>query len=122
MEPEPPATDRAGGWQEVPLTARDNDRWEAAFTVTELGEYEYTVEAWVDRFGSWLKGLVAKSDAGQDVSSELLEGAEIIQTAASCLKAAPTDSVNFRTTIKTSAAMPSGSDIMAASSMYPAKR
>src|SRR5438876_8102538 len=70
VEPEPPATDRAGGWQEVPLTARDNDRWEAAFTVTELGEYEYTVEAWVDRFGSWLKGLVAKSDAGQDVSSE----------------------------------------------------
>ena len=33
----------------------------------ELGEYEYTVEAWIDRFGTWLKGLVAKADAGQDV-------------------------------------------------------
>src|SRR5678816_471104 len=75
--PNPPT----GEWQEIPLTARDNDRWEATFTVAELGEYEYTIEAWVDRFGSWLKELVAKADAGQDVSSELLEGAEIIQSA-----------------------------------------
>ena len=68
-------------WEEVSLIARDNDRWEATFTVTELGEYEYTIEAWVDRFGSWLKALVAKADAGQDVSSELLEGADIVQSA-----------------------------------------
>ena len=68
-------------WYEIPLTARDNDRWDATFTVAELGEYEYTIEAWVDRFSSWLKDLVAKADAGQDVSSELLEGAELIQAA-----------------------------------------
>ncbi|HEY3162243.1 MAG TPA: alpha-1,4-glucan--maltose-1-phosphate maltosyltransferase [Vicinamibacterales bacterium] len=80
-QPDPRATDPAA-WHEVPLIARDNDRWEATFVVTELGEYEYTIEAWVDRFGSWLKGLVAKADAGQDVSSELLEGAELIQQAA----------------------------------------
>jgi len=69
-------------WSETPLIARDNDRWEATFTVTGLGEYEYTIEAWVDRFASWLKALVAKTDANQDVASELLEGAEIIQRAA----------------------------------------
>ena len=67
-------------WLEVPLVALDDDRWGAAFTVTELGEYEYTVEAWVDRFASWLKGLVAKADARQDVSSELLEGAQLIES------------------------------------------
>src|SRR5262245_49862173 len=72
--------------QEAPLTARANDRWEATFPVTELGEYEYTIEAWVDRFGSWLKGLVAKADAAQDVSSELLEVAELIQAAVGQLK------------------------------------
>jgi starch synthase (maltosyl-transferring) len=77
---DPRATDPA--WQEVALVSRDNDRWEGTFTVSELGDYEYTIEAWIDRFGSWLKGLVAKADAGQDVSSELLEGAEIIQAAA----------------------------------------
>jgi starch synthase (maltosyl-transferring) len=64
-------------WTEIPLTPLDNDSWGASFTVSEPGEYEYTVEGWVDRFGTWLKGLVAKADAGQDVSSELQEGAEL---------------------------------------------
>ena len=76
-EPDEARPDTAS-WTEVPLALLENDRWGAAFTVTELGEYEYTVEAWVDRFGSWLKGVVAKADASQDVSSELLEGAELI--------------------------------------------
>jgi len=76
--PDPPS---ANQWQETPLTPLDNDRWEGSFTVTELGAYEYTLDAWIDRFASWLKGLVAKAEAGQDVSSELLEGAELIQQA-----------------------------------------
>jgi starch synthase (maltosyl-transferring) len=70
------------GWTEIPLQALVNDAWTATFTVDELGTYEYTIEAWIDRFGSWLKGLVAKADAGQDVTSELLEGAELLQAAA----------------------------------------
>src|SRR5262245_12377357 len=69
-------------WSEVPITPIDNDAWTGTFTVTALGSYEYTVEAWVDRFGSWLKELIAKTDAGQDVSSELLEGAALVQAAA----------------------------------------
>ena len=77
------APDQASPWIEVPLTALGNDRWGAAFTVTELGEYEYTVEGWIDRFESWLLGLLAKREAGQDVSSELLEGAELIDRATS---------------------------------------
>ena len=31
--------------------------------VAELGTYEYTVEAWIDRFESWRHELVAKFDA-----------------------------------------------------------
>src|SRR5436190_6392343 len=77
-----PATAGPTDWSAVPLIPRDDDRWEGTFTVSELGEYEYTIEAWIDRFGSWLKGLVAKAEAGQDVSSELLEGAELIEAAA----------------------------------------
>jgi starch synthase (maltosyl-transferring) len=80
----------ATSWDETPLTQGDNDSWSASFTVTELGEYEYTFDAWVDRFGTWVKELVAKAGAEQDVSSELLEGAELVQHAASRLKPAPT--------------------------------
>jgi starch synthase (maltosyl-transferring) len=69
-------------WQEVPLRFVDNDRWSASFTVGEIGRAEYTVEAWIDAFASWRKGLAAKADAGQDVASELLEGAQLLRSAA----------------------------------------
>jgi starch synthase (maltosyl-transferring) len=69
-------------WTEIALAPLGNDAWTASFPIDRIGLYEYTVEAWVDRFGSWLKGLIAKADAGQDVASELLEGAELIQAAA----------------------------------------
>ena len=78
-------------WRETPLASLGpgTDSWGASFTVTELGAYEYTVEAWVDRFATWLKGLVAKFEAGQNVSSELLEGAELVQAAAGRIPPAP---------------------------------
>jgi starch synthase (maltosyl-transferring) len=75
-----------GDWQEVPLRLIENDRWGARFTADALGKAEYTVEAWVDAFSTWLKGLIAKAEAGQDVSSELLEGAELVQNAATRLR------------------------------------
>ena len=80
----PLATNADAPWRETPLASLGpgTDSWGATFTVTELGVYEYTVEAWIDRFATWLKGLIAKSEAGQDVSSELLEGAELVQAAA----------------------------------------
>jgi starch synthase (maltosyl-transferring) len=69
-------------WQETALEPLGNDLWRASFTAGELGSAEYTVEAWVDHFASWRKGLAAKVDAGQDVSSELLEGALLLRDAA----------------------------------------
>jgi starch synthase (maltosyl-transferring) len=80
-------------WSEVPLTDLGNDRWGASFTVTGIGEYEYTVEGWIDRFESWRHGLVAKAGAGHDVSSELLEGAQIVESTVVRLKADATRDV-----------------------------
>ena len=76
--------DTTAGWQEVTMVPLGNDEWTAAFTVgSGPGGAEYTIEAWVDTFASWRKGLVAKVQAGQDVSSELLEGAALLRDAAS---------------------------------------
>jgi starch synthase (maltosyl-transferring) len=71
---------RAGeaDWRETPMDALGNDAWTAAFTVEALGRYEYTVEGWIDRFGSWRHELSKKFGAGQDVKSELLEGAQLL--------------------------------------------
>src|SRR4051812_5855518 len=55
----------AGEWTEVPMTARANDRWSSQFLVTKLGFYEYTVQAWIDRFAGWRRDLGKRVDAGQ---------------------------------------------------------
>ena len=65
-------------WQESPMEKRDNDEWRGSFTVDALSDYEYTVEGWIDRFGSWRLELSKKFGAGQPVDSELLEGAELV--------------------------------------------
>ena len=69
----------AAAWSETPMTHVGNDRWQAAFPVEEIGEYEYTVEGWIDRFETWRHELSKKFGAGLDVSSELLEGAELVR-------------------------------------------
>jgi starch synthase (maltosyl-transferring) len=69
-------------WDEVDMVSRHNDVWVASFIPDRVGEYEYRVEAWIDHFASWRDGLVKKSDAGQDVSSELQEGAALVGAAA----------------------------------------
>jgi starch synthase (maltosyl-transferring) len=58
-----------------------NDRWRGQFTVTELGRYRYTVEAWIDRFGTWRRDLEKRISATHDVSVDLLIGAELIERA-----------------------------------------
>jgi starch synthase (maltosyl-transferring) len=72
---------RAGepAWRETPMQPLGNDRWRAAFAVDSMGTYEYTIEGWVDRFGTWRDELEKKVAAGQDVSSELLEGARLVE-------------------------------------------
>jgi starch synthase (maltosyl-transferring) len=69
------------GWQETAMEPLGNDSWQARFTVTTLGRYEYTIEGWVDRFATWRQGLSKKFGAGQDVAGELLEGAEMVREA-----------------------------------------
>jgi starch synthase (maltosyl-transferring) len=75
-------------WTEVPMRSQGNDRFEAGFEVGSPGTHEYTVEAWIDRFASWCDGLSKKFEAGVDVSSELLEGAELAHDAARRAEAA----------------------------------
>jgi starch synthase (maltosyl-transferring) len=80
-------------WTEVPMTAQGqgNDRWIGRFSVTAMGCYEYTVQAWIDRFASWARDLEKKSGAGQDVASELLEGADLVRQTARHASAADAD-------------------------------
>ncbi|HEX6984919.1 MAG TPA: alpha-1,4-glucan--maltose-1-phosphate maltosyltransferase [Planctomycetaceae bacterium] len=73
---------RSGDWAEIPMTPLVNDRWTASFAAAELGWYEFTIEAWIDRFATWRRDLTKRVDAGQDVHSDLLEGAALVRGAA----------------------------------------
>ncbi|MBA3258284.1 MAG: alpha-1,4-glucan--maltose-1-phosphate maltosyltransferase [Gemmatimonadales bacterium] len=59
----------------------EDDRWYATLRLDRAGEWCFTVEAWVDRFATWRGELDKKVAAGQDVASELLEGAELLREA-----------------------------------------
>ncbi len=73
--------ERARSWTTVAMSPLVNDRWRAEFPVTELGRYVYTVEGWIDHFGTWSRQLAKRLDAGQDVKVELEVGARIVEAA-----------------------------------------
>jgi len=69
-------------WHEVPMRPLVNDRWRGEFRVGAPGRHLYTVEAWVDHFHTWVRDLVRRLEAGQDVSVDLQIGAELVMAAA----------------------------------------
>jgi starch synthase (maltosyl-transferring) len=69
-------------WSETPMEFLTNDRWRGEFSMPEMGVYLYTIEAWIDHFKSWRRDLKKRLDAKQDVSVDLLVGAELIEAAA----------------------------------------
>ena len=73
-------------FRETPMRALGNDRYSGAFAVAQVGRHVFTVRGWIDRFATWRDQLDRRVEAGQDVRSELLIGAAIIQAA---MEAAP---------------------------------
>jgi starch synthase (maltosyl-transferring) len=72
----------AEAWTELPMAALGNDRWRAEFTVRDLGRHRYTVIAWADRFATWCQDLEKRVAAAQDVTVDLIIGAELVEAAA----------------------------------------
>jgi starch synthase (maltosyl-transferring) len=81
-----------GDWREVALEAIGNDRWRAAFPVSQVGWYRYTVDAWVDRLLTWRSELAKRLQPGAESDSELALqlriGADLIDQAAARAPAA----------------------------------
>jgi starch synthase (maltosyl-transferring) len=80
-------------WSETPMQPLVNDLWRGEFSITQPEAYCYTVEAWVNHFASWQKDLQKKIEAQQDVSVELLAGADLI--AETARRAAESDSAEL---------------------------
>jgi starch synthase (maltosyl-transferring) len=73
--------DSENRWREAPMRFVDNDRWQGQFRIAAQTTYFYSIEAWVDPFQSWVRGLIKKYEAGQDVALDVRVGAELAQDA-----------------------------------------
>src|ERR1700756_948908 len=69
-------------WTEIRMKPLVNDRWEAAFHVSELGRYGFKVQAWVDHFETWRRDLLKRIKAESDTLVDYLIGADLIAEAA----------------------------------------
>jgi starch synthase (maltosyl-transferring) len=80
-----------GQWQEVNMTPLGNDRWTAEFQVTEVGQYWYAIEAWVDRYSTWHRDFQKRVAAKQVAAVDLMIGANLMEAASA--RASGTDAV-----------------------------
>jgi starch synthase (maltosyl-transferring) len=81
-------------WRSTPIFPLTNDLWSASFTVDALGDWLYTLEAWVDHFDTWSADLQKRLDAQpvpggtnpaaapQDIPLALRSGALLLEQAA----------------------------------------
>ncbi|MCE2982082.1 MAG: alpha-1,4-glucan--maltose-1-phosphate maltosyltransferase [Parachlamydia sp.] len=53
-------------WEKQAMSPLGNDRWGGHFTVHSIGEYEYTIIAWIDRFKSWQHDFQKNRDNQED--------------------------------------------------------
>jgi starch synthase (maltosyl-transferring) len=74
--------DHRSRWTESVMVPLVNDRWRGTFTLIEMGNCYYTIQAWVDRFKSWRENFAKKIAAGQDLTLDRLTGAELVESAA----------------------------------------
>jgi starch synthase (maltosyl-transferring) len=71
-------------FSEVPMTLVNPglDHWRGEFPLLENTRYEYTIEAWIDLYATWLSDLRRRAEAKQqEFASELKEGLKLIQNA-----------------------------------------
>src|SRR5689334_18418953 len=67
------------GWRSVAMQLVENDRWRAELAFEGVGRHDIVVDAWPDRFATWTHDIRIKAGAGQDVTTELVEGVLLLR-------------------------------------------
>ncbi len=71
-------------WSEARMAVENAglDRWTATVVPSALGAHEFVIEAWTDEYATWRHKAQTKLDAGQEIETELEEGARLIDSRA----------------------------------------
>ncbi|HEY2444113.1 MAG TPA: alpha-1,4-glucan--maltose-1-phosphate maltosyltransferase [Rhizomicrobium sp.] len=73
--------EREKSWRRLPMTPIGNDRWRSETVLAEKGYHRFAVEAWIDVYGGFARGLEKKRLAGTALSLDLDEGCALIAEA-----------------------------------------
>jgi starch synthase (maltosyl-transferring) len=76
-----------------PDPSGEPDRWACAAQPASAGRWEFHVEGWADRYGTWREAVLLKLEAGQELGIELAEGALILAAGLPGVPAAAKDEV-----------------------------
>lgn len=66
-------------WRYSPMEQGTNDNWKGTFSVDEPGIYRFSIEAWVDEYGTWLQNATKWFKAAEDISQDLKVGHGILR-------------------------------------------
>lgn len=69
----------AADWIIDEMLHQGNDLWKGTFFVSEKGNYQFTVVAWMDHLDTWYDGFKKKVGAAVNVAVELQEGAIMLR-------------------------------------------
>ena len=69
-------------WRRHEMRTVGNDRWSGSILPEKIGRHEFTVEAWIDKYGTMCRDLEVKVTAGSDVDVEIAEGCKLLERAA----------------------------------------
>jgi len=74
----------ASAWRDVRLAPLVNDRFQASFTVDELGVWTFVVEGCVDAFATWQRAYTRKLEGAtpEDLVAHLRQGAIVLHDSA----------------------------------------
>lgn len=78
-------------WQEIPMNC-DNaglDLYSASFSPDKIGMYEFQIFGYTDHYDNWSKDTQKKRDAGEDLTSDLMAGIQLLEA---CQKRATPES------------------------------
>jgi starch synthase (maltosyl-transferring) len=63
------------------MTLAGNDRWVADLPLLRPGRHVFAIEAWIDAYGTFVRDITKKHDAGKDIRLDLKEGCALIEAA-----------------------------------------
>lgn len=68
-------------WRSIAITPLTNDLWSATFVVDKPGTWSYTIEAWIDHFGTWHTDLQKRLAAQHDPTADAISASQNIPLA-----------------------------------------